>query len=300
MQRSIAILDAPSNLGLRPPEEGSVPGCHKAPGVLRDLGIVRRLEAEDAGVLTAPRYRPHRESGRVRNEGAIADYSAALADRLGPMLDDGSFPLVLGGDCSIVLGIALALKRRGRHGMAVLDGLDYRHPGNSEAYGSVGGENLALATGLGGALTDLEGARPYLRPEDVAVAGLRPDDEFAEEAAAAGILLVESGAVNSDPVGAAERVLDTVARDGVDGFWIHLDADVLDPSVMPAVDTPEPGGSYPPETAAHLARLIASPAALGMDVAIYDPDSDGDLSAGRVLCDLVVEAFDLARGPLPQ
>ena len=56
--RRIAILDAPSNLGLRPPTATSVPGCAKAPGALRDHGLLTRLHARDAGCLTPPRYDP--------------------------------------------------------------------------------------------------------------------------------------------------------------------------------------------------------------------------------------------------
>ena len=56
--RRIAVLDAPSNLGLRPPTATSVPGCAKAPGALRDKGLVARLDARDAGCLTPPRYDP--------------------------------------------------------------------------------------------------------------------------------------------------------------------------------------------------------------------------------------------------
>jgi arginase len=54
----IAILDAPSNLGLRPPTANSVPGCAKAPGALRDHALVSRLGARDAGCLTPPRFDP--------------------------------------------------------------------------------------------------------------------------------------------------------------------------------------------------------------------------------------------------
>jgi len=43
--RQIAILDAPTNLGLRPPTPTSVPGCAKAPGALRDQRLVDRLRA---------------------------------------------------------------------------------------------------------------------------------------------------------------------------------------------------------------------------------------------------------------
>ncbi|RSS72831.1 arginase family protein, partial [Streptomyces sp. WAC05292] len=60
------------------------------------------------------------------------------------------------------------------------------------------------------------------------------------------------------------------------GFWVHLDADVLDPSVMPAVDSPDPGGLFPGELADLLRVLIGSPRCVGLNVTIYDPDLDPD------------------------
>jgi arginase len=56
MKRPVVLIDAPSNLGLRPPGEGVVPGVYKLAGALRDTGLVQRLDALDYGVVTPPRY----------------------------------------------------------------------------------------------------------------------------------------------------------------------------------------------------------------------------------------------------
>src|SRR5262249_19199965 len=111
--RRIALLDAPSNLGLRPPTATSVPGCAKAAGALRDHGLLARLRARDAGCLTPPRFDPGdwRPGDGVCHATEIAVYSSHLADRIGAIVDAGEFPVVLGGDCSILLGAALAMKR---------------------------------------------------------------------------------------------------------------------------------------------------------------------------------------------
>src|SRR3954465_3587049 len=108
--RRIAVLDAPSNLGLRPPTATSVPGCAKAPGALRDHGLVARLGARDAGCLTPSRYDPGdwRPGDGVCHAAAIAAYSGRLADRIQAILEVGEFPLVLGGDCSVLIGSGLA------------------------------------------------------------------------------------------------------------------------------------------------------------------------------------------------
>lgn len=54
--RNIVVLDAPSNLGLRPPVPGTVPGCYKLAGALREQRIVQRLHALEGGVVVPPRY----------------------------------------------------------------------------------------------------------------------------------------------------------------------------------------------------------------------------------------------------
>jgi arginase len=77
----------------------------------------------------------------------------------------------------------------------------------------------------------------------------------------------------------------------IDGFWVHLDADCLDPSVMPAVDSPDPDGLRPAELLALLRPLLASPSCAGLNVTIYDPDLDPEGTAGALLTDIVVDAF---------
>jgi arginase len=284
----VVVLDAPSVLGLRPPAPGKVPGCWRLPGALRRHGLVERLGAADAGRVEPPPYRPEIDPATgVRNGDTMPGYSVALADRLQRLLDTGAFPLVLGGDCSILLGGMLALRRRGRYGLVSVDGgLDFRHPGNAHLVGPVGsvaGEDLAVVTGRGAErLTDLEGRRPLVRDADVVAVGHRGLEGIAEEVLQTPMTLFDAAELRR--LGAEEvagRALATLAGRGVEGFWIHLDADVLDPGIMPAVDTPEPGGLTWEELAALLRALTAAELATGMQLTIFDPelDADGHLAA---------------------
>ncbi len=287
-ERAYAVIDAPSNLGLRPPVEGAVPGCYKLAGALRDNGIIRRLGAEDAGCVTPPRYdRGGWTSGDgVFNAPALAAYTRRLAGRLGNVFDAGRFAVVLGGDCSILLGSALALHRRGRYGLAFLDGhSDFRHPGNSPAVGAAAGEDLALVTGRGQAdLTGIEGRGPYVRDDDVVVLGVRDYDDALDELREIGIPVWETARLRADgPAKAARSALAHLERDDLDGFWVHLDADILDSEIMPAVDSPDPGGIGHGELRALLAPLVASPACMGLEVTVFDPDLDPD---GRLAAQL--------------
>jgi arginase len=115
----LAVLDAPSNLGLRPPAPGREPGVRRLAEALRACGIVERLGAFDAGVVAAPPYSPEIDVATgVRNGSVMPAYTLALAERIGELLDESAFPVVLGGDCSILLGAMLSLARRGTFGLA--------------------------------------------------------------------------------------------------------------------------------------------------------------------------------------
>ena len=275
--RNIIVLDAPSNLGLRPPEDGVVPGCYKLPWALRDRGLLQGINAEDGGCLVPPRYRSQWKPGDgVRNAEAIASYSIRLGDRLQPIIKESRRVLVLGGDCSILIGNMLALKRIGRYGLVFLDAhSDFRHNGNAPAIGAAAGEDLAIVTGRGDArLIDLEGLGPYVRDEDVHVVGVRGSDQYLDELAATKITVTtsqEMSEAGSDRV--SDSVHATVTRQ-TEGFWIHVDLDVVDSDEMPAVDCPEPDGPSFSVITAMLRRLLASPKCTGIEVTIYDPDLD--------------------------
>src|SRR5262249_18303065 len=85
----------------------------------------------------------------------------------------------------------------------------------------------------------------------------------------------------------AVAALDRVASPNVRGFWIHLDVDVLNPNVMRAVDSPEPGGPTLDELVELLAPLVRHPLAVGLDLSIYDPALDADRSGARQLVGLL-------------
>jgi len=294
--RRIAVLDAPSNLGLRPPTPSSVPGCAKAPGALRDRGLVARLGARDAGCHTAPRFDPGewQPGDGVSQAAEIARYSVRLADRIGAIVDAGEFPVVLGGDCSIVLGSALAMRRlgeelSGRLGLIYVDGhSDFRHPGNAPVVGAAAGEALALVTGRGQAeLAGMEQRRPYVRDNDVVLVGLRPTDEHRMDLQAAGFAF---RAVPDLRAHGAARTAQWARAQLSEclGFWVHLDVDVLDPAVMPAVDAPDPGGIAYPELELLLRGLVGSPDCIGVEVTVFDPDFDADGVHARDLVDTLV------------
>lgn len=305
MMRRIAVLDAPTNLGLRPPTATAVPGCAKAPGALRDHGLLARLRARDAGCLTPPRYDPGdwRPGDGVCHAPEISGYSVALADRIGAIIDRGEFPLVLGGDCSVLLGSALAMHRLGeavggRIGLVFVDGhSDFRHPGNASYVGAAAGEDLALVTGRGQAdLAAIEGRRPYFRDIDVVVLGIRAQDEYRLDLQAAGITTRPVPALRAEGAARTAQWAHEQLADCA-GYWVHIDVDVLDPAVMPAVDAPDPGGIAFAELEILLAGLVDTPHCLGVELTVFDPDYDPDGSYAAEIVNTVVSGLAPVSAP---
>src|SRR5215475_706 len=289
----IGLLSAPSNLGLRPPAPSSVPGCAKAPEALREAGLHRHLAevgAEERGVVLPGRYADDARPGSLRNQAAIIEHALRLAARIELLRVGGLAPLVLGGDCSILVAAGLSLRRApGRYGLVHLDGhTDFRNPGNSAHCASLAGEDLAAAVGRHWpAIADIDGLSPYFSPGDTAHAGCRDDDQhLAEAAAVLGAALPASQIRRHGVPHAARTILGVAGRAGLDGYWIHLDVDILDPGVMPAVDSPDPGGL----SAAELTELLAAlaPRAAGAQVTVFDPDLDPGGSHARLLTNILV------------
>jgi arginase family protein len=167
-----AIVEAPSALGHIPEHLG----VERAPEVLIAAGLVDGLAARRAGRVEAAGYRADRDSAtHVMNPQAIRDYSPLLADAVTAVLGDGEFPVVLGGDCSILLGTMLALRRRGRYGLLYIDGdADFYQPEANPLNGAASASDLAFATGFGpDVVTDIEGRQPLVRPEDVVIFACR-------------------------------------------------------------------------------------------------------------------------------
>ena len=174
----VVVLDAPSNLGLRPGPGGAISGVDRLAATVRAAGLLEKIQdavgtpVTDAGAVEAPAYdlsgweagtravqrcRDRRVHGRAGGSG----WGSLVSRRA---LERSSTACVLGGDCSILLGPALALARIGTPGLVFIDAhSDFRHPGNAPHVDALAGEELAVVTGRGGhALTDLEGRGPLL------------------------------------------------------------------------------------------------------------------------------------------
>lgn len=290
------IIEVPSPLGLRPT------GVQAGPSALRTAGLHARLGSYDEARIEVPPYSEVRDPGTgVLNPQGVAAVARDLAAAVGTALDSERFPIVLGGDCSILLGPMLALRRRGRFGLVFIDGhADFQHP-SDEPNGEVASLDLALATGRGPVmLTDLDGLRPLVRDEDVALVGYRAfgdnDHVLEEHIRDTAVTVIDLPEVREH--GAARAVgkaLGPVTRPDVEGFWVHLDVDVLDDDLMPAVDYRHPGGLTWEEAKEILRGLLRASGARGLEVTIFNPRLDRGGGLARRLSDLITNVIPASR-----
>jgi arginase len=278
---NFAIIDAPSNLGL------SALGIERLPAALKAAGLMSSLNAHDAGHIDIPAHDMIRNSQTtVLHQVGAVEVAQHLADRVGKVLDQGLFPLVLGGDCSIELGTMLALQRHGEYGLFFLDGhADFYSP-ESEPSGEIASMDLAIVTGRGpDALTNIEGLKPYVKDENVVAFGFRDIEVYLKDGSPdireTKIHCYDMECIRQ--LGLIPATQEALAH--LEKFWIHLDADVLDDADMPAVDyrLPNPGLRLA-ELSAVLRKLMASERAVGLSITILNPllDPDGSITRNFV------------------
>ncbi|HEX7274336.1 MAG TPA: arginase family protein [Nitrososphaeraceae archaeon] len=294
LKRKYAIVDAPSILGLRPT------GVELLPKTLREAGLVERLDAEYCGEVTpSTAYDSSRDgTTKLLNPTAIKDYSIGLADSIELLLQDNKFPIVIGGDCSILIGNVLALRRLGRYGLFFIDGhADFYLPQESPT-GEVADMDLAIVAGHGpDILTDIDHLEPLVMEQDIVVFGYRD----AEQSATYGCQDIKKTtmmkAIELEDVrrlgfqNAANLGIATLLKNELAGFWIHLDADVLDDFIMPAVDYRLPGGITFSELSNLLKLLLMSKKAMGISLTILNPSLDIDGTITRNFLSSIIEGL---------
>jgi arginase len=289
-----AIIEAPSILGLKPT------GVDRLPAVLLQHGLAEQLRARRAGrVVPTAAYDTKRDPQTLTlNAPGIADYSVQLADAVTDVVERDEFPVLLGGDCSILLGSTLALRRRGRYGLLFIDGhADFYQPA-ANPNGEAASMDLAFATGRGPELlTNLEGLRPLVRDEDVVAFGFRDaheQREYGSQPLPPTVLALDLQEVRRLGVKqAAQRAVEhlTAADRPTQGFFIHLDCDVVSDALMPAVDYRIPDGLSWDELRTVLETALASGRAVGIEITIYNPALDADGSSGRELARTLIAAL---------
>jgi arginase len=288
------IIDAPSILGLRPS------GVENLPEALKAAGLLEALNAQYLGrIQPLISYSSERDRAtQLLNGNAIRAFSLQLAESMTKVLSKRNyFIIVLGGDCSIIIGTLLALRRLGRYGLFFIDGhADFYQP-EASVTGEVADMDLAIVSGRGpNILTNIDGLRPLVKDEDIVVFGYRDAEQAAsygsQDVIDTNMQVYDLSRVKELGIkNASSFAIRKLLENETDGFWIHLDADVLDDSIMPAVDYRLEGGLSFSELSDLLRTINSSGRAVGMSITIFNPNLDLDKSIASKFVSSIVDGL---------
>src|SRR5580693_5551214 len=171
MTGRVSILGVPSSAGSHNPGQEKAPAAWRAAGLvdgLRQAG----LDVEDRGDLAAAPFRPGAPVEGLRDVERVVTVAQQVAGEVAAIRADGRLPLVLGGDCTITLGVLAGFDEAG---LVYFDGdADLTTPERSE---SAVADTMGMTHLLGGGSPRLAGLGsrcPLLRPEQVVLFGFSP------------------------------------------------------------------------------------------------------------------------------
>lgn len=214
----------------------------------------------------------------------VRQATAEIARTVHAVVETGDRPLVLGGDCTLLLGVFAAL--HAGTGLWFVDGHADYFDGESSPTGEAADMDLAILTGHGPPGL-LEGDGTLLDPAAVVLLGHRPsasDPDVARENARLDPAIQALTAPEVRERGPAAIGAWASERLAACPAWLHLDLDVLDESALPAVSYPQPLGLDWDELTALARPLARSPNLAGISLADFNPDRDPDgVHAARIV-----------------
>jgi len=291
--RTIGLLGVPSN------SAGTIDGVARAPLVLREEGLVdvlrRHAEVRDYGDVTLPEPSPTRDvHSNVIDPGGLGALVTHVRGAVAPILENGHLPLIVGGDCPLLLGSLDAASGGDRIGLLFVDGHEDAYLPEQSSTGEAADMELAFALGMADASwsPELAALLPLVAPADVQILGARDAEILRAEGVASlrdRVALVDGEYLAADPARIAAEACASLPGP----WWFHLDLDVLSTQALPAIDYPQPGGlGWDELEAVATTAMGADPR--GWDVTIYNPDLDPERVHARRIVRFIGSVFEQA------
>ncbi len=290
-EREIRIIGVPLDLG------ASRRGTDVGPSALRTAGLgaqLRRLGysvAREEDIPAPAMETRSAEDVKARFKPQILEVCTQLAAEVKHHLEEGTFPLVLGGDHSIAMGTVAGTASYCRDrdqslGLIWFDAHgDMNVPGVSPS-GNIHGMPLAHLLGKGDDdFKNIQGFSPKVRPENVALIGIRDIDagerKIIRESKIHAFTMRE---IDEHGMAAIARRAMDIVNDGTAGFHVSFDVDGCDPTVIPGSGTLVPGGVSFREAHLLMEYCADHGGLLSMEVVELNPFLDHkNISAERTL-----------------
>jgi arginase len=296
--RGLVLVEVPFNSAGLPSGVARMPSALSAAGLPEALGDTRRglagVVRVDVGDLE-----PVRGPSGFLAEDALVRAVLGGRDAVRQAWRDGHVPLLVAGDCPVLIGPLLALRDAGPAGLVFLDGHEDAWPPELSPSGEAADSEMGLALGRIAAPAGLQGELPCVEHEHVVMLGPRDAAELQEAGCPSlhrAVRLVDGATLDlatDDDAPTLVRAECRAALDGTAGWWLHIDLDVLSNEALPAVDYPQPGGIGWERLELATRAALTVDGCRGASVVIYNPDLDRGAAAPRIVSFLAWLAAEL-------
>jgi arginase len=296
MEKKIGIIEAPLSTGV------GLAGVELMATSLREAGLQSAVGALSCESISEPLLVTSVDPDTsLPDPQVVRKFLLDLADRVAESCRTDHTPLVVGGDCTILLGCLAGAKRHGDLGLLFIDAqTDFHPPGRGKT--ETASMELYLATGRGPeVLSNLEGDVPLIADCNVVCLGYRTGErpytgtdgaQMALSPLDTDIVCLPLDHIRKRGFGnTLDRALKHLCADGRE-FWLHFDVDALHDDVMPAVDYRLPDGLSVGEIVEAIRRAMNTGRVRGVNVTIYNPTLDWDGSQAKLLVDLLGAALN--------
>ena len=295
---AVTIIGVPSDLG------ANMRGANIGPSAIRIAGLHEKLKMlgcsiEERGDIAVP-LREMLSKAEVDNnyKTAIVDICAKLSDEVYQALKSGRKPIVLGGDHSIGMGTITGVSRftkdsDGALGLIWIDAHADMNTPNSTHTGNIHGMPLSVTLGRGyPELVGLGGFSPKVRPQNVALIGIRTlDSDEKELCRKSGVRYFTMREIDERGMHAVMKEAIAVVTNGTTGFHLSFDLDGIDPIYAPGVSTPVTGGISYREAHLILEMMADTKKLLSMEFVELNPMCDVEHKSAGLVVDLIQSAL---------
>lgn len=261
-------------------------GEARAPHALRAAGLLDALRSAghtvaDLGDVAFGLQAPERDplTGIIA-PGTLVEMMLATRRAVTQSLESDLFPVVVGGECPLLLGCLVAARDAyARAGLLFVDGHEDAWPPHTSTTGEAADMELGLALGQTSVsgLPELEALLPLIDPAHAVLLGPRDRQEIIDADVTSlqyfvrlhDDIVLQDGDISSIGRAAAKHLQDVAGK-----WWFHLDFDVLSTAALPAVRYPQAGGLNWDQLARLTQSALEVPGLIGWDLTIYNPDLD--------------------------
>ena len=294
----VAVIGVPSSAGAHGVGQEKAPQSFRRAGFIELLSSIG-LDVTDFGDLPEVSYRPDTHHPKQQNLAIVSDVIKQVTEQVNRSMFQDAKPIVLGGDCTITLGVIAGLVNQFPNlGLIYLDGgTDLNTPKDTHT-GILDGMGLAHIIGKGAyEMTHIGHRYPLMAEENILLFGYNPDSGWMDEAETkrlehCSMIKYPASKIRGKPEEASIKALSQLEVN-VEQFLVHFDVDVIDFSDFPVADVPHENGLSFSETMETLKVFISSPKFAGLVITEFNADRDKDGTLSQQFINGVIRTLKL-------